>query len=263
MIKKNDILNYIFILLGGILLFFIVAPLIGMFLASSKVEITQAITDKEVLNSIWLTIYTSVAATFIFALLSIPLAYLLVKKEFFGKKIILGILNLPVVIPHSAAGIALLGFISRDTFLGKFAEFLGFSLVGNPIGISLAMAYVSVPFLINSARHGFYAVPDRLEKTALCLGASSIKVFFTISLPLSARYIISGFILMFARGMSEFGAVIIIAYHPMTTPVMIFERFNSYGLSYSRPVAIVFIIICLLIFTLMRLFVKERQDVRN
>jgi len=70
-----------------------------------------------------------------------------------------------------------------------------------------------------------------------------MRVFFTISTPLAWRAILSGLILMWARGMSEFGAVIIIAYHPITTPVLIYERFGAYGLKYARPVAVVFIIV--------------------
>jgi len=119
------------------------------------------------------------------------------------------------------------------------------------------MAFVSIPFLINSARDGFTAVPERLEKIALTLGASPLRVFFTISLPLAWRSILSGFILMWARGMSEFGAVIIIAYNPKTAPVLIFERFTSYGLKYSLPVAGIFVGVCLIIFILMRIVKKK------
>lgn len=131
---------------------------------------------------------------------------------------------------------------------------MGLSFVSNPAGIIIAMAFVSLPFLINAARDGFSAVPEKLEKAAYNLGASPMRVFFTISLPLAWRSIVSGLIMMFARGMSEFGAVVIVAYHPMTTPVLIYERFGSFGLSYAQPVAVIFISICLLFFALLRYF---------
>jgi len=133
------------------------------------------------------------------------------------------------------------------------------NLVGHPIGIALAMAFVSIPFMINSARDGFEAVPVRLEKAALTLGASPLRVFFTISLPLAWRSILSGFVLMFGRGMSEFGAVVIVAYHPMITPVLIWERFSAFGLSYARPVSVLFIIICLLFFIGLRFLSVEKK----
>ena len=178
--------------------------------------------------------------------------------EFFGPTP--GIIDLPVVIPHSAAGIALLGFVSRDSAVGKLGSLVGLNFVGHPAGIAVAMAFVSVPYLINSARDGFAGVPVRLEKAALTLGASTTRVFFTVSLPLAWRNIISGLILMFARGMSEFGAVIVVAYHPMITPVMIYERFGSFGLKYARPVSVLFIIITLGAFIALRLMAKEKKD---
>jgi molybdate/tungstate transport system permease protein len=125
------------------------------------------------------------------------------------------------------------------------------------------MAFVSIPYLINTARDGFAGVPERLEKAALTLGASPGRVFFTISLPLAWRNIISGLILMFARGMSEFGAVVIIAYHPMITPVLIYERFGAFGLKYARPVSVLFILISLALFILFRWMAKPKSNEKS
>ncbi|RLD63189.1 MAG: molybdenum ABC transporter permease [Bacteroidetes bacterium] len=258
--KKIEPVNLIFAFLGGIVLLFILGPLISMFIASSPHEILETTKDVEVQDSIWLTLFTSMGATVVFSIFAIPLSYLLARKNFPFKKLIIGIIDIPVVIPHSAAGIAILGFISRDTVIGKAASCLGLNLIGHPISISIAMAFVSIPFLLNSARDGFSSVPVRLEKAALNLGASPIRVFFTISLPLAWRNIISGLIMMFARGMSEFGAVIIVAYHPMITPVLIYERFGAFGLKYARPVSIVFIMVCLIFFVLLRLLSKEKKN---
>ena len=234
-----------------------------MFFSTSGAEITETIKDSEVIDSIWLTLWISMLGTIIFALGCIPLAYVISRKKFYFKKIVIGIINLPIVIPHSAAGIALLSVISRNTILGQIAENLGFGFVGTSAGIMLAMAFVSIPYLITTSIDGFNSVPVKLEKAAMNLGASHLRTFITITLPLAWRPILSGLIMMWARGMSEFGAVIIIAYHPMTTPVMIFERFNSFGLQYARPVAILFIIICLILFIAIRLFSKNKIDARN
>ncbi|MGB5026751.1 MAG: ABC transporter permease subunit, partial [Saprospiraceae bacterium] len=100
----------------------------------------------------------------------------------------------------------------------------------------------------------------RLEKVAYTLGASKTRVFFTISLPLAWRNIVTGLIMMWGRGLSEFGAVIIIAYHPMITPVMIYERFNSFGLEYAKPVTALFIAICLIIFIIMKLISRTTHN---
>jgi len=256
---RADALSLVFVALGGIVLLFIVAPLASIFLNCSVPEIAEAARDNQVRNSIWLTLWTSMAATFIFAIAAIPFAYLLARKSFPLKGLVTAIIDLPVVIPHSAAGIALLGIVSRNSFLGAAAEKFGFRFVDSSAGIMVAMAFVSIPYLINSARDGFLAVPVRLEQAALNLGASPLRVFLTVSVPLAAKPILSGLVLMWARGMSEFGAVLIIAYHPMITPVLMYERLLAFGLEYARPVAAVFILVCLTFFIVLRLLVKEEK----
>lgn len=255
--KKTPIL---FTFLGGLALLFIIAPLISMFFATSPSQIFETTKDQEVIDSIWLTLRVSFLATIFFAIGAIPLAYFLARTKFKLKKLVNGIIDLPVVIPHSAAGIAILGFISRDSVLGQAASSVGLNFVGHPIGIAIAMAFVSIPFLINAARDGFNNVPVKLEKTALNLGASPIRVFFTISFPLAWKNILSGLIMMFARGLSEFGAVVIVAYHPMITPVLIYERFGAFGLKYARPVSVVFILVCLVFFILLRMLSKDKES---
>ncbi len=257
--KKISAIHLIFYILGALVLLFIIAPLLGMFLNTTPNQLFETANEAEVRKSIWLTIWTSLAGTLFFAFASIPLAYLLARRNFPFKKLVSGIIDLPVVIPHSAAGIAILGFVSRDSALGKMGSALGLNFVGHPLGISIAMAFVSIPFLINAARDGFSGVPVRLEKAALTLGASPTRVFFSISLPLAWRNIVSGLIMMFARGMSEFGAVIVVAYHPMITPILIYERFGSFGLKYARPVSVLFILISLTLFIILRWLAREKK----
>jgi molybdate/tungstate transport system permease protein len=259
--NRYGLFNWIFLILSSLILLFLVAPLLGLFFQTGFEEFLDTAKDKEVQGSIWLTIWVSFIATFVFAIAAVPFAWLLARKDFPFKSVVQGIIDLPVVLPHTAAGIALLGFISRDGLLGKAADSVGLSLVNNPAGIALAMAFVSLPFLINSARDGFASVPVKLEKAALNLGASRTRVFFSVSIPLAWKSIITGFVMMFARGMSEFGAVVIIAYHPMIAPVLIYDRFSSFGLSYARPAAVMFIVVALVIFTILRLLGEKRKNV--
>ncbi len=260
---RTDSFALVLSFLGGVVLLLIVAPLAGMFLSTPLADVFETARETEVQSSIWLTLLSSLGATLFFAVFAIPLAYVLARKNFRGKRIITGIIDLPIVIPHSAAGIAVLGFVSRDSWLGQFASALGFDFVGSPAGIAIAMAFVSIPFLINAARDGFASVPVRLEQAAYNLGASPVRMFFSISLPLAWRHILSGFVLMFARGLSEFGAVVIVAYHPMVTPVMIYERFTAFGLKYVQPVAVIFIVVCLIFFVLLRMLTRENGTKKN
>lgn len=250
-------------LFGALVLLFIVAPVVSIVLSTSYQDVAVAFSDSEVTASIWLTIISSITATFIFAALSLPFAWLLARRKFPFKRLISGIIDLPVVIPHTAAGIALLGIISRHSPAGRLGASVGLDFIGHPAGIIIAMAFVSLPFFINSARDGFSSVPERLEKAALNLGASPTRVFLTISVPLAMRQIVSGCVMMFARGMSEFGAVVIIAYHPMVAPVLIYERFSSFGLQYARPVAVILIALSVVFFLLMRLLSKDPENARN
>jgi molybdate/tungstate transport system permease protein len=251
-------LSLLFAALGGVVLLFIAAPLISMFVNCSLPKLAETVRDNEVRDSIWLTLWTSMAATTIFAVAAIPFSYLLARKSFPLKWLVTAIVDLPIVIPHSAAGIALFGVLSKKGLFGKAAGKVGLSFVGSSAGIMAAMAFVSIPYLINAARDGFLAVDERLEKAALNLGASPLRVFLTISLPLAWRPILSGLILMWARGMSEFGAVLIIAYHPMITPILIYERF-SFGLKYVRPVVVLFVSVCLAFFVILRLLAKGER----
>jgi len=251
--NRKSTFHWIIMILSSLVLLFILAPLIGLVFKTSSSEFFETVTDKEVQDSVWLTLSVAFITTLFFSLGAVPFAWIMARYNFRGKRVLQGLIDLPVVLPHSAAGIALLGFISREGALGKLAAVFGINLVGNPAGIALAMAFVSLSFLINSARDGFAAVPVRLEKAALNLGASPFKMFFTVSLPLSWRSIASGFVMMFARGMSEFGAIVIIAYHPMTAPVLIYERFNQFGIGYARPASLLFIIVALLVFILLRM----------
>ena len=257
MLHTNSAFHWVFAFLGGVLLLFIIAPIAGIYLNAPLSSVSAAWGSEEVRGSVWLSLWVSMAGTVLFALLAVPLAYLLARKTFPLKSVVNGIIDIPIIIPHSAAGIAVLGIVTRDTLLGKAAGAVGIRFMDQPAGIMLAMAFVSLPFLINAARDGFAAVPERLENIALTLGASPVRVFFTVSLPLAWRSVLSGFILMWARGMSEFGAVVVVAYNPKTAPVLIYERFTSYGLKYATPVAAIFVTVCLLIFAFLR-YVKKR-----
>ena len=237
-------------LLGSCVLLLIVAPLLGMMLATSMSDLSQAAADEEVIQSIKLTLLAAFFAVAVSAVAGVPLAYLLARKQFWGKEIVLGVIDLPIVIPHSAAGIALLTVIGRQSTIGRLT---GGGLVGTAAGIAVAMAFVSIPFLVNAARQAFLAVPERLERAARTLGASPARVFLTVSLPMAWRGVLSGMVLMWARGISEFGAVVIIAYHPMTTPVMVFQRFNDHGLRYAVSVAVLLIAVCITLFVVLRI----------
>jgi molybdate/tungstate transport system permease protein len=190
----------LFSLLGLVMVLFIFLPLATMIVSSDPGAILSAFLDPEVQQSIWLTITAGLWATIIAAVFGIPLSYVLARRSFWGKGFVEGMIDLPIIIPHSAAGIALLTVFGRKFYGGKFFDLFGIRFIGEIPGIVVAMIFVSVPFLIHSARDGFIAVDPRMERVAQTLGASPWQVFWKVSLPLASRNILSGAVMMWARG---------------------------------------------------------------
>ncbi len=242
--------------MGFLLLLFIAVPIFKMLTAADPAALLETAKDAEVYNAIFLTLRASLWATIAALLCGVPLAYLLARKDFRGKKLVEGIIDLPVIIPHTAAGIALLTVWGRNSWFSKLS---GINIIGTEIAISLGMFFVSVPFLVNAVKEGFNLIDERYEKTAVTLGASPWKAFLTISLPMVKKSLISGSIMMWGRGISEFGAVVILAFHPMTAPVLIFERFRNFGLKYALPVTALLILISLMVFIVVRVF-EDRKS---
>jgi len=250
--KKPTLLNVIFSLLGAFFVLFLLAPLLKMIFSVRADSFAEALADADVQKSIVLTLVSALWATIIGAVLGVPLGYLLARRSFFGKRFIEALVDVPIVIPHPVAGIALLLVFGRQFFGGKFLSHFGLTIVGDVPGIVIAMLFVSAPFLINAARDGFLRVNPRLENVARTLGYGPLRAFFGVSLPLSWRAVLSGAIMMWARAISEFGSIVIITYNPKVASVLIYDRFTSYGLTYALPVALVLVLICLLVFALLR-----------
>ncbi len=255
-------LTYTFVLLGLIIFLFITVPLLKMLLSSvAQPEIFwKTLVDREVIEALGLTLYAALIATIVGFVFGVPLAYFLARHEFPGKKLVEALIDIPIVIPHTAAGIALLFVFGRSFLVGSAFDKIGITFVDSTAGIVIAMLFVSVPFLIDSTKEGFERVDVRLEKVARTLGATPWQVFVRISFPLAWQSIVAGSIMMWARGISEFGAVVILTYHPMIAPVLVFERFEAFGLDYARPVAVLLIIVSVLVFVALRMLLdRDRQ----
>lgn len=256
---KNSFL-WLAIICGLLILGFIILPLARLVTAPEPGQLAEALGDHAVRDAIWLSLYTSGLAALISLLAGTPLAYLLARKNFPGKSLVESIIDLPIVIPHPVVGIAILSIVGKNFWLGRIFHAVGIRVMGSVTGIVTVLVFVGLPFYVNAAKNGFESVPARLEKVSRSLGASLPSTFFRITLPLAARSILSGFIMSMARALSEFGAVVVVAYHPMIAPVLIYERFEGYGLKYSQPVAVLLILVCLVFFLLLRLVSANRKN---
>ena len=125
------------------------------------------------------------------------------------------------------------------------------------------MLFVSAPYTVNAARIGFEAVDPRLEKIARTLGLGPWRTFLRITLPLARRSIMTGVTLTYARSISEFGAVIILVYYPMTAPVKIYELFLRFGLDQAAGAAVLLLIVSLALFVLLRTLAQRGAPERE
>ena len=246
-----------------LILGFISLPLLNTVTSPSIDSIMEALKDRDVQHSVWLSFYTAGMTALICFIVGIPFAYLLARKDFRGKHLLEGIIDIPIVIPHPVVGIAILGVTGRNHWFGKLLAELGVRIMGSKNGIIAVMVFVSIPFFINAAREGFQSVSTRLENVSLTLGASRFTTFRRITFPLARRSILVGIIMSAARALSEFGAVIVVAYHPMIAPVLMYERYQAYGLKYSQPIALILIAFSLVIFITLRIAIQGSRRKRN
>ncbi|MCD6353841.1 MAG: ABC transporter permease [Proteobacteria bacterium] len=255
---KREPFFWVTISCGLVIMAFILLPLIELMTAPSVSMLKETIKDKDVVRSIWLSIYTAGSAALISFVFGTPLAYLLARSEFRGKRLVEGIIDLPIVIPHPVVGIAILSVAGKNHWIGQLFSELGIRIMGSVTGIIIVLTFVGLPFYINAVRGGFESISPRLEKVSRSLGASMFTTFFRITFPLAWRSMLVGIIMCSARAISEFGAVVIVAYHPMIAPVMIYERFEAYGLKYSQPVAVWLVFICLVLFLILRMLTLRK-----
>ncbi|MGC9125600.1 MAG: ABC transporter permease subunit, partial [Caldisericaceae bacterium] len=229
---------------------------------SSPSLILNAMKDPSTINAIVNSIVFSLVTAALAVILGIPLAYLMARKSFGRLEgVVEGVSDIPLAVPHTVAGIALLLIYGRDGTLGSlFYRTFGIKLTGTSIVVVIAMLFVSFPFFVDAAREGFRSVDEALENASRSLGASAFSTFLRINLPLSIQSILAGFLSTWARAISEFGAVVILAYYPMTAPVKIYDAFTQYNLSVSIAIAATLLLFSLAIFIGLKVLTRERND---
>jgi len=260
MMRKKDPFFWLTLACGTFIVAYILLPLIELITSPSISDLWESIRDKNVVASIRLSVYTATSAAVISFLFGTPLAYFLARHDFKGKRLLEAVIDLPIVIPHPVVGIAILSIAGKNHWIGQLLSEFGIRVIGSITGIIAVLTFVGIPFYIHSAKNGFEAVSPRLEKVSRSLGASMTSTFLRITFPLAWRSMLIGIIMCSARAISEFGAVVVVAYHPMTAPVLIYERFEGYGLKYSQPVAVWLVLVCLGLFFILRILTLRKAN---
>jgi len=246
-------------LLGSLLFLFLVAPIAQLVAVGGAEGAARLATDAELRRALGLTAATATAATTLGVLGGTPLAFLIERWRFRGRAIVAALLDLPLLIPHPVAGIALLLVLGRDSALGGAALAMGLRIVGSPMGIVCAMLFVSAPLYLSGARESFARVDRRFEAVARTLGDTRWRVFRRVTLPLSSRGLVASAVVMWARAVSEFGAIVVITYNPKTVSVLSYDRFTSFGLREALPVAAILTLLALVPLTALRALRYDRR----
>ncbi|MEJ2361256.1 MAG: ABC transporter permease [Gammaproteobacteria bacterium] len=244
-----------FALLGTIFLASIVLPLavLSIDALSAPGELARVASDSEAQSAVLLSLEAALLTAVMAGLLGIPLAWLLARVEFPGKGLIQALVDVPLTVPHVVAGIAVLFVYGRRGLIGAPLHHLfGLTFWGSLPGIVVAMLFVSAPFTVSAARLALEAVDPRLERAARSLGAGPWRVLWSVVLPLSWRGLLTAMTLGYARAVSEFGSVVIIAYYPMTAPVKIYDLFLRFGLPEALALSFIVLVISLFIFIALR-----------
>jgi molybdate/tungstate transport system permease protein len=251
--SRPDALYLLFWFIGSILIAFLILPLIALALWQSWPNLAEVARMTDVRGAIALSLEGAFLSATLAALVGVPLAYGLARTTFPGKSAIAALIDLPLAVPHTVAGIALLMVFGRQGVLGEpLQTLLGLKFWGTVAGIVVAMLFVSAPYTVNAARIGFEAVDPRLEKIARTIGLDPWQTFLRITLPLARRSITTGITLTYARSISEFGAVVILVYYPMTAPVKVYELFVRFGLDQASAAAVLLLAVSLALFLVLR-----------
>jgi molybdate transport system permease protein len=211
-----------------------------------------------VLDALWLSLVTTSISLVATVALGLPLAVVLARRSFRGKGILEAVVDLPIVLPPSVAGLALLLVFGRRGLLSAPFELLGISVPFTTIAVILAQTFVSAPFFVRSARTGIASVDRDLEDAARVDGASERHLFRTITVPLAGAALAAGIVMTWARSLGEFGATIMFAGNvegkTQTLPLVVYSEFQGGELDASIAAAAILVLAAFGVLVAVRVF---------
>ena len=228
-----------------LLLALLVLPIVVLLQRAGVAGVLQLGADRELRDALLLTATTATLATLLPVVLGTPLAYLLARDRLPAGSLVSAVLDLPLLIPHPVAGMALLLAFGRATPVGAAIGRLGLAVVGSRTGIVLAMLFVAAPLYVSAAREAIARVDERYESVARTLGDSPYRAAWRVTRPLASRGFLAAGVVMWARAVSEFGAIVILTYNPKVASVLSYDRFTGGGLDAALPVAAVLVVLAL------------------
>ena len=231
---------------AALLVALLVLPVGALVVRGGADGVRQLAVDGELQRALGLTAVAATLATLVTMLLGTPLAYLLARHRMPAGSLVGALVELPLLIPHPVAGIALLLAFGRASPAGAALARAGLGIVGSPLGIGVAMLFVSAPLYVSAAREAVARVDQHYEDVARTLGDSQWRAVRRVTLPLAGRGLLAAAVVMWARAVSEFGAIVSLTYNPKVASVLSYDRFTAFGLDAALPVAAVLVLLALI-----------------
>ncbi len=229
----------------------------------------MAVTSPRVLASYRLTFGASLLAAVVNLFFGLLVAWVLVRYEFPGKKIMDALVDLPFALPTAVAGISLTALLAGNGWIGQFFEPYGIQLAFTPKGVVIALIFIGLPFVVRTVQPVLADAEKELEEAAMCLGATRWQTFARVILPSILPALLTGFALAFARAIGEYGSVIFIAGNmPMVseiTPLIIIGKLEQYDYAGATAVALVMLMLSfsmLLIINGLQAWQRQRSGAR-
>jgi molybdate transport system permease protein len=197
--------------MASLLLVLLGLPLLGLIFRVPPGDLVKRLRDPLVLDALRLSLITSTSASLVVMLLGLPVAYLLATRNFPGKRLVEVLLELPMVLPPTVAGVGLLVAFGRTGLAGGVLSWLGVTLPFTTVGVVVAQAFVAAPFFVGASRAGLSGVDRRFLDAAATLRATPARTFARVMLPLALPSILAGVAMSWARALGEFGATITFA----------------------------------------------------
>ncbi|MFV5222487.1 sulfate ABC transporter permease subunit CysT [Acinetobacter baumannii] len=234
--------------------FIVLIPLAAVFIKSFGIGwdgLWEILTSERILKSLQLSFSSALIAAFINVVFGLLLAWCLVRYNFPGKRLVDALVDLPFALPTAVAGIALTSLYAPTGWIGQYLEPLGIQVAYTPIGITLALVFIGIPFIVRTVQPVLSDIETELEEAASALGANRWQTITKIILPILLPALFTGFALAFACGVGEYGSVIFIAGNqPFKTeiaPLMIISRLEEYDYAGATTIAAVMLVLSFII----------------
>lgn len=246
----------------------VLLPLSAVFIRSLGIGwdgLIEILTSERIIKAMQLSFSAALIAALVNVVFGLLLAWALIRYSFPGKRIVDALVDLPFALPTAVAGIALTTLYSKNGWLGQYLEPLGIQIAYTSLGITLALIFIGLPFVVRTVQPVLADLESELEEAAAVLGASRWQTMRTVIFPILFPALLTGFALAFARGVGEYGSVIFIAGNqPFKTeiaPLLIISRLEEYDYAGATTIAVVMLVISfalLLLINFLQAWVSRR-----